>query len=260
MILEFLSDGDKQMLAEKNIIVTGCLQGIGKETLKIFAQNRANVFACAYKKDDTFEMFCKDLSISNSVEILPLYVDMMNNESIKEAAKVIQKTKKEIHGLVNIAGVNKDALFGMVTHEDMLNTFQVNFFSQILFTQYIVKIMQRYKTGGSIVFTSSISALDGNYGQTVYAASKAALIGAMKTIAIELGVNGIRVNAVAPGVIKIPMTDALDQDVINKKIKMMDLPRLGGADEVANTFMFLMSDLSTHISGQVIRVDGGIRT
>ena len=247
------------MVSGKNIVVTGCLQGIGKETLRVLAEHGANVFACAYKQTEEFEQFCLELSEKNSVSIWPVYFDMMDNNSIKEAAKTIQSQKVEIHGLINIAGINKDAFFNMVTYQDMVDTFQVNFFSQIIFSQYIVKLMQRKKTAGSIAFTSSITAFDGNEAQMSYGASKAALIGAMKTMALELGKTGIRVNAVAPGVIKTPMTEALDQSVIDKKVKTMDMPRMGTAEEVANTFMFLMSDLSSHISGQTIRIDGGIR-
>ena len=119
--------------------------------------------------------------------------------------------------------------------------------------------MQRKQTAGSIVFTSSITALDGNEAQLSYGSSKAALIGAMKTMALELGNSGIRVNAIAPGVIKTPMTEVLDEQVIEKKVKTMDIPRLGTTEEVADLLLFLMSDLSGHISGQTIRVDGGIR-
>ena len=247
------------MVSGKNIVVTGCLQGIGKETLRVFAENGANVFACAYKKTDEFETFCEELSKKHSVMIWPVYFDMMDNGSIREAAKEIQAQKTEIHGLVNIAGINKDAFFNMVTYQDMLDTFQVNFFSQIIFSQYIVKLMQRKKTTGSIVFTSSIAAMDGNEGQLSYGASKAALIGAVKTMALELGKTGIRVNAIAPGVISTPMTAALSQSNIDKKVRAMDMPRLGTTKEVADLFLFLMSDLSGHISGQTIRIDGGIR-
>lgn len=247
------------MLSGKNIVVTGCLQGIGKETMIKFAQNGANVFACAYKQDEEFEAFCSSVASENNVQIIPVYFDMMDNASIKEAAKSIQKTKMEVHGLVNIAGINRDALFNMITMQDMQDTFQVNFFSQIIFSQYIVKIMQRYKTAGSIAFTSSITALDGNSGQVTYGASKAALIGAMRSMALELGGSGIRVNAVCPGVIKTPMTEALTSDVIELKEKSMEIPRLGEASEVADAFMYLMSDLSSHYSGQIVRVDGGIR-
>ncbi len=247
------------MVSGKNIVVTGCIQGIGKETLRVLAENGANVFACAYKQTDEFEKYCAELAEKNKVEIWPVYFDLMDNASIKDGAKTIQSQKVEIRGLINIAGINKDAFFNMVTYQDLLDTFQVNFFSQIVFSQYIVKLMQRKQTAGSIVFTSSITAFDGNEAQLSYGASKAALVGAMKTMALELGKNGIRVNAVAPGVIKTPMTEALEQSVIDKKVKSMDIPRLGEAKEVADLFMFLMSDLSSHISGQTIRVDGGIR-
>lgn len=247
------------MLSNKNIVVTGCLQGIGKATLEKFAKNGANVFACAYQQNEEFERVCDALAKENGVQVIPIYFDMSDIASVKEAAKMIQKSKMEIHGLVNIAGINRDAYFNMISYQDMIDTFQVNVYSQIILSQYIVKLMQRYKTEGSIVFTSSITALDGNAGQVTYGASKAALLGAMRSMALELGTNGIRVNAVCPGVIKTPMTEKLSQEVIESKEKMMEIPRLGEADEVADVFMYLMSDLSTHISGQTIRVDGGIR-
>lgn len=247
------------MVSGKNIVVTGCLHEIGRETLRTLAENGANVFACAYKQTDEFEKFCNELATNNNVSVWSVCFDMMDNNSIKEAAKTIQSQKVEIHGLANISGINKDAFFNMVTYQDMMDTFQINFFSQIIFSQYIVKLMQRKKTAGSIAFTSSITAFDGNEAQLSYGASKAALVGAMKTMALELGKIGIRVNAIAPGVIKTPMTKSLDESVIDKKVKTMDMPRLGEAKEVADLFMYLMSDLSSHISGQTIRVDGGIR-
>ena len=246
------------MVNGKNIVITGCLQGIGRETLRVMAENGANIFACAYKQTEEFEEFCKNLSSKNSVKIWPLYFDMMDNNAIKEAARFIQSQKVEIHGLCNIAGINKDAYFSMVTYQDLLDTFQVNVFSQILFTQYIVKLMHRNKTAGSIVFTSSITAMDGNEAQLSYGASKAAIIGAAKTIALELGKTGIRVNVVAPGVIDTPMTAGVPKEIVEKKLRTMDMPRIGTKEEVADLYLFLMSDLSGHISGQTIRIDGGM--
>ena len=246
------------MLKGKSVVITGCLQGIGKETLRAFAENGANVFACSYKRDEECEAFCKELSKKHGVAVYPVYFDLMDLEAIKLAVREIQLKKTEIHGLVNIAGMNRDAYFPMVTYQDMLDTFQVNFFSQIILSQYIVKLMRRKKTRGSVVFTSSVTAFDGNEAQLSYGASKAAIIGAMKTMALELGPVGIRVNAVAPGVIQTPMTDRLGKDVIDRKIEKMDIPRIGRAEEVANLYLFLTSDLSSHISGQVIRIDGGV--
>lgn len=248
------------MLTGKTIVVTGCLQGIGKETLIRFAENRANVIACAYQETKEFTELCEKLAEKQNVRIVPIYFDMMDNTSVKAAAREIQKLKMEIHGLVNIAGINKDAYFNMITYQDMVDTFQVNFYSQIIFSQYIVKLMQRYKTAGSIAFTSSITALDGNAGQVTYGASKAAILGAMRSMALELGAGGIRVNAVCPGVIRTPMTAKLTPEIIEKKERTMEISRLGEAGEVADVFMYLMSDLSTHITGQAIRVDGGIRS
>ncbi len=246
------------MLTGKTFVVTGCLQGIGKETLKVFAENGANVFACSFKQDEEFESFCRDLAEKNGVRIVPVYFDMMDDESIKKAATAIQKEKVPINGLVNIAGMNRDAYFGMITSSDMAMTFQVNVFAQITFTQYIARMIKKNADGGSILFTSSITAMDGNEGQTVYGASKAALIGAMKTMAIELGKNNIRVNAIAPGVIYSPMTQKLDQAILDEKIRRMDIPELGSMTDVANLCMYLMSDYSSHVTGQVIRIDGGI--
>ena len=243
----------------RTAVITGCLQGIGRETLRVFAENGYNVFACAYKKDEDYEDYCDRLSKDNTVDIQPCYFDMSDNEEIKKAVKEIQKKKTDIHALINIAGINRDAFFSMVTMKDMIETFQVNFFSQIVFSQYISKLMIRNNTKGSIVFTSSTAALDGISGQTAYAASKAALIGAMRCMAIELGQNGIRVNAVAPGVIKSPMTDKLPDEIIEDRRERINLRRLGKTEDVANAFLFLSSEESSHITGQVIRIDGGIR-
>ncbi len=246
-------------MGERTAVITGCLQGIGKEALRVFAENDYNVYACAYQNNQEFEDYCQLLRSKHSVDITPIYFDMSDNDAIKAAVKEIQKEKKEIHALINIAGINRDAYFSMVSMTDMMETFQVNFFSQIVFSQYISKMMIRNKTKGSIVFTSSTAALDGIVGQTSYASSKAALIGAMRCMAIELGNSGIRVNAVAPGVIKSPMTDKLSEDIIEDRKEKINLHRLGDTTDVANLYLFLASELSSHITGQVIRIDGGTR-
>lgn len=246
------------MVKGKNIVITGCYQGIGRETLETFAREGANVVACSLVNDYEFTEFCTRLRNEYEVKIYQIYFDMMQNDSIKDAAREIQKLKIEIDGVVNIAGINRDALFGMISLQDMLDTFQVNFFSQIIFTQYMVKIMQKYGKCGSIVFTSSIAALDGSKGQVTYSASKAALVGATKSLAIELGDKGIRVNAIAPGVIRTPMTEKLPDEVVCRQLRRMDIEHLGEAKDVANLCLYLSSDLSSHVTGQVIRVDGGI--
>ena len=251
------------MLKDKTIIVTGAFQGIGKETVKAFSEYGANIFACSIPVVDenakkSFEDFCKELESKNNIFVKPIYFDMLDSEQVKNAVKEIQLNKVQIDGIVNIAGINRDANFGMISEKDLEDTFKVNVFSQIVFTQYIVRLISRNNNPASIVFTSSITALDGNEGQVTYGASKAALIGAMKSMARELGPKGIRVNCVAPGVIKSPMTDKLDKVLLDEKISRMDIPHLGSTFDVANLYAYLMSDISSHITGQTIRIDGGM--
>lgn len=246
------------LLHNKNAIITGCLQGIGRSTLIEFARNGANVWACSLEYDEDFEKFCATIASENNVWIKPIYFNLLNQEEIKFAVKQIINEKKTIDILVNIAGMTKDAIVHMVTMEQMKLIFEINFFSQMYLTQYITKIM--VKQGfGSVINTSSISALDGSYGQLSYSSSKAALIGATKTLSKELASKGVRVNVIAPGVIDTEMNRIVPQDIINENINKMKIKRLGKPSEVASTILFLASDLSSYITGQVVRIDGGIK-
>lgn len=133
------------MLSAKTVVITGCLQGIGKTTLETFARSGATVFACCQFPDPDFMDFIGDLSEKYQATIIPVYFDLLDGNAIKQAAMSIQKTKKPVDVLVNIAGVNFDANFQMVTQEQLQKTFAINFFAQIAFTQYIVRIMLRQK-------------------------------------------------------------------------------------------------------------------
>lgn len=244
-------------LANKNVVLTGCLRGIGKTTMEVFAKNGANIFACAQYQDSDFENNIQKLSNENEIWIKPIYFDLSDTESIKAGMRLIISEKVQIDGLVNIAGMVYNGLFQMTSIEKMKEVFEIDFFSQMLITQYISKIMMKYKSG-SIVNIASITGIDGNPGQVAYGAAKAALIGSTKTISIELGQYGIRVNALAPGVILTDMTRALPEDKFNNLIKKAEIPRAGEPEEVANVLVYLISDLSSYVTGQVIRVDGGI--
>ncbi|MCO7261280.1 SDR family NAD(P)-dependent oxidoreductase [Dickeya zeae] len=245
------------LLSGKTAVVTGCLQGIGLATLDAFAAAGANVFACCQYADDKFLSHVENLKEKYNVEITPVYFDLMNYEEIKQGAHFIQKAKKPIDILANIAGANIDAYFHMMSMDQLKDTFSINFFSQVYFTQYITKLMLRGKKG-SVINVSSISAIDGNPGQFAYSASKAAMIAGTKTLATELGPHGIRVNAVAPGVIKTPMTENLPKEALDRQLDRCELGRIGLPQEVANTILYLASDSSSYITGQVIRIDGGI--
>jgi 3-oxoacyl-[acyl-carrier protein] reductase len=145
----------------------------------------------------------------------------------------------------------------MVSLHDLRSVFEVNFISQSYLTQFVVKLMMRKKFG-SIVNISSISAIDGNSGQYAYSSSKASIIGATKTLSKELASYGIRVNCIAPGVIDTDMNKLVPQSKIEENISKMSIKRLGFPSEVAHTIVFLSSDLSNYITGQVLRVDGGM--
>jgi 3-oxoacyl-[acyl-carrier protein] reductase len=245
------------LLKGKTAVVTGCLQGIGRATLEIFARNGADVFACCQRENEDFAGYISSLSDSCGVSVTPVYFDLLDESAVKNGATVIQRTKKPIDILVNVAGVAIDSLFHMISMEQLKRTFAINFFSQILFTQYITRLMLK-QGKGSVINISSISALDGNPGQLSYASSKAALVAATRTLSEELAPRGIRVNAVAPGVIDTAMTSAMPEEVKTRLISRSELKRLGLPQEVAGVILFLASDLSGFVTGQVIRVDGGI--
>lgn len=246
-----------KLLANKNVVITGCLKGIGRTTMEVFARNGANIFVCAQFQDADFENCIQKLISENGVWIKPIYFDLSDIESIKSGMRMIVSEKVQIDGLVNIAGMVYNGLFQMTSIEKMKEVFEIDFFSQMLITQYISKVMMKYKSG-SIVNIASITGIDGNPGQVAYSAAKAALIGATKTISMELGQYNIRVNSIAPGVILTDMTRALPDDKFNILIKKAEIPRAGEPEEVANVLLYLVSDLSSYVTGQIIRVDGGI--
>ncbi len=247
----------ERFLQGKNAVVTGCLKGIGRATLDMFAASGANVWACSQFENADFSSHVKLLEKQYSVEIIPIYFDLSDYDSIKAAIKVISSAQKPVDVLVNIAGMTQDALFHMVSMEQMKKVFEINFFSQMLFTQYITRLMLRNKKG-SVINIASISGIDGNPGQLSYSASKAALIAATKTLSAELAPQGIRVNAIAPGVIKTEMTENLPRETFIRFMDKSSLKHIGLPSEIAGAIAFLASDMSSYVTGQVIRVDGGI--
>jgi 3-oxoacyl-[acyl-carrier protein] reductase len=246
------------LLGHKNAIVTGCLRGIGKKTLETFAEQGANVWACAQHPDDEFEKFCAELAQRTDTWIKPIYFDFTDADAIKAGLKSIMSDKQPIDVLVNVAGFTKDAIFHMTSMEQLKLIFEVNYFSQIFITQYITKLMLRQKRG-SVINISSISGMDGSHGQLAYSSSKAALIGATRTMSRELAPQGIRVNAIAPGVIDTDMNAVVPESVLAGHIKGISFQRMGSSSEVAKAILFLASDLSGYMTGQVIRVDGGMK-
>jgi len=245
------------MLKGKTAVITGCLKGIGYQTVETFASQGADIFACAQYHTEEYEVSLSELSKKYGVEIIPVYFDLLVDEQIKQAVMSIRKYKKPINILVNIAGYTKDSLFQMTRAEEIEKIMKINFVSQMVFSQYIVKLMINGKCGGSIVNISSISGIDGSVGQLSYSASKAALLAASKVMAEELAEQKIRVNTIAPGFIDTDMYHGVPEELLKKKIERTKLKRMGKAEEVSNAIAFLASDLASHITGQTIRIDGG---
>ena len=225
--------------------------------METFAASGANIWACARKPSEEFERDTKDLSNNFGVIINPVYFDLTNNEELKAAVKQIMADKRDVDILVNNAGITYNALFQMSTLDKINEVMAVNFTAPILFTQYIVKLMLR-KQHGSIINISSSAALDGNSGRSIYGASKAALLCATKALSRELGNQGIRANIIAPGITQTDMLSSMTEEVILQTIDMTDLKRRGETLDIANVALFLASDMSSYITGQVIRVDGGM--
>ena len=247
------------LLQNKTAVITGCNRGIGKSILKIFAENGADVFACVRKESEEFTRFIQTLSAETGTTIIPVYFDFKNEVELKAAVTTIVASKKKVDILVNNAGVASGGLFQMTATKDLKDVFEVNFFSQIQFTQGLSRSMARSKAG-SIINVGSTAGLIGNAGTISYGSSKAALMFATKTMAAELGPSNIRVNAIAPGVAKTDMFDQMDEKARTRQIESSALKRPAEVEEIANVALFLASDLSTYLTGQVIRVDGGMAT
>ena len=189
---------------------------------------------------------------------MPVYFDVTNEAEVKQAIQTIRKTKMSIDVLVNVAGIVGDvASFQMSSMDSIREVMETNFFAVTLLTQYVTRLMTR-QNKGSIIYVSSIAGLDGTPSQYAYAASKAALVGAMKNLAREVAANHIRVNAFAPGMIETEMGAQIEASLKTKMLEKVIMNRMGRPEEIANVIAFLGSDLSSYMTGQVVRVDGGV--
>ena len=186
-----------------------------------------------------------------------MYYDVTDSIRTKEAFSRIMKEKKRLDVLVNNAGIMEDALIGMITDELMSRIFNTNVFAVINHLQLAARLMKRNKAG-SIINLASVVGTHGNPGQTVYSASKGAIVSLTKTSAKELGSDGIRVNAIAPGMIDTDMYRSIGEEKMAEHLRMIKLGRIGVPSEIADSALFLASDLSRYITGQILGVDGGV--
>jgi 3-oxoacyl-[acyl-carrier protein] reductase len=245
------------LLKDKVVVVTGSNRGIGKSILELFHAEGASIFACARTQTENFEADLKKIASQGQGFIKPIYFDFSEPEQIKNAVQKIIADSKVIDVLVNNAGIASGSLFQMTLVSKVKEIFEINFFAQLQFSQSIARLMTRTKSG-SIINMASVSGLLGDSGTLSYGSSKAALIYATKTMAKELGEFNVRVNAIAPSVTKTDMFNQMESGARDRMIMSTALRRPAEVIEVANVALFLASDLSSYVTGQTLRVDGGL--
>ncbi|HAM51372.1 MAG TPA: 3-oxoacyl-ACP reductase [Nitrospiraceae bacterium] len=244
------------MLHGKVMIITGASRGIGKSIARLFAENGADVILNA-RDATSLKEACDEIRSSSDVRVVPLAFDVSDPEKVKSGFREIFQITKTLDILVNNAGILKDALLGMVTSQMIHEVFSINVFGTLYCCQYATRMMTKQKKG-SIINISSIFGLYGNKGQAIYGGSKAAVIGITKSLAKEMGESNIRVNAIAPGFIDTDMTKILPAEKYLERLMSIKMNRVGSPQEVANVALFLASDMSLYVTGQIIGVDGGM--
>jgi 3-oxoacyl-[acyl-carrier protein] reductase len=242
------------LLDGKVCLITGTSRGIGAETARRFAQEGAVVCANAINEGSIDERSADWAKEYNTI-VEPIYFDVTDGNAAKQAIMRIKKEHGRLDVLVNNAGVMRDALIGMVDTELMEEIFSVNVYAVINLLQLASRIMCRQHSG-SIINLSSIVGVEGNAGQIVYSASKGAVAALTKTAAKELAPENIRVNAIAPGMIDTDMFRSIGDEKMEEHLKNIKMGRLGTPNDIANAIVFLGSDLSTYVTGQILGVDG----
>ena len=244
------------LLAGKRVLITGATRGIGLAIAERFAAEGASLYLNG-RDGPRVSQLAERLSREFGVACAPLLFDVADPEAVKAAFRELFAQTKVLDVLVNNAGILDDALIGMVTPAQIERTFACNSFSVLYCSQYAARMLQR-NGGGSIIILASIIGRVGNAGQAVYGGSKAAVIGMTQSLAKELATQQIRVNAIAPGFIDTDMAHSLSEDKFRQRLDSIAMGRIGSADEVAKVALFLASELSSYVTGQVIGVDGGM--
>lgn len=244
------------MVSNKNAIVTGGTRGIGKEIAKTLAENGANIAINYRNYNEEVESLLEELR-AFGVKVIALKCDVSNEQEVDSFIKEVKDNLGSIDILVNNAGITKDGLLLRMSEKDFNDVIDVNLKGTFNMTKAVSSIMIRQRFG-KIINLSSVVGIAGNAGQSNYAASKAGVIGFSKSVARELASRNINVNVIAPGYINTDMTKVLPDKVKEEVLKTIPMKKIGEPKEIANLVLFLSSNLSNYITGQVINVDGGM--
>ena len=244
------------LLSDKVALITGGARGIGKQIALVFAREGANIAFTDLELNEQSQTTREEL------EALGVKVAFYasNAADFEQAHQVVEQVIAEfghLDILVNNAGITRDTLLMRMTEQQWDQVLEVNLKSAFNFTHAVTPVMMRQRAG-SIISLSSVVGINGNAGQANYAASKAGIIALTKSVAKELGSRGVRANAIAPGFIITDMTKALSEETLKQFVSMIPMKRGGTPEEVAKVALFLASDLSSYVSGQVIQVNGAM--
>lgn len=245
------------LLNGKTALITGASRGIGKAIAERFASEGASVLVICARNKTALEVIKTQLESESPVKVFPIQCDVTNTDDINNLFAQIQSLGISLDILVNNAGIMKDASLLMAGNEVYDDNFNVNIRGTILVTQKAIKHFIRKKQG-SIINFSSIVGMKGAAGQSIYAASKAAVIGFSKSMSKELAAFNVKVNAIAPGFIDTDLTSHFNDSQRDKLIENIGFKRFGTIHDVSNVAVFLASNLSDYVTGQVIGVDGGM--
>lgn len=242
----------------KVVMVTGADGGIGREITKRFAAEGATLILTSIAESPVFNELVAELKKDYQVDVHPFFFDLSDEEAIKTALKDIKALKLKINVLINNAGMPHLAIVPFTKLTDLKKVFQVNYFAQFQITQGLLGSMVK-DGSGVILNAASIAGIDGDPGNAVYGATKASMILFTKVLSKELAPQGIRVNAVAPGLTCTPFADAMGDKAKASMEQISSMNRLATPQEIANTYYFLASEEASFINGQIVRVDGGVK-
>ena len=247
-----------KLLENKTALITGATRGIGKGIAEVFARQGANVaftYSSSVEAADKLELEL----VALGVKAKGYQSNAADFQAAQDLAAEVQKDFGGIDVLINNAWITKDNLLMRISEQDFDQVMEVNLKSVFNLTKAVIRPMMKQRSG-SIINMSSVVGVQGNAGQTNYAASKAGMLGFTKSVALELGSRNIRCNAIAPGFIETEMTAKLDETIVDGWRQAIPLKRGGSPEDIANACVFLASDMSAYITGQTLNVDGGMIT